>query len=368
MQANSDPISNLATATSDLDYASKLQGIMKKDELMDGEFVFAVRSTRIYCNPSCPSRRPSKSLIEFYSTPADAERQGYRPCMRCKPRDVQNSRQSQLVKEVCDYVDKNLRNRLTLQTIGTEFKISPFHLHRTFKRVTGMTLHDYIQARKLAVLKLELQRGEPVTRAAYRAGFSSRSRLYNKIQDKLGMQPGDYRRGGDGLKISYTIINSPFGRILIAATPHGVCSVCLGESDQYVETSLINEFPSAEIKRDDNKLSDVANAFYEYFDKRRFIRTIKLDVRATPFQRRVWNQLRSVPAGSTRSYDEIAKLLGSPHASRAVANACASNPTTLLIPCHRVIRKSGQLGGYRWGLERKQALLRYEHATKQNSV
>jgi AraC family transcriptional regulator of adaptative response/methylated-DNA-[protein]-cysteine methyltransferase len=179
------------------------------------------------------------------------------------------------------------------------------------------------------------------------------------------MQPGAYRRGGKGLKISYTIIDSPFGRILIAATPHGVCSVCLGESDEYVETSLFNEFPSAEIKRDDNALRDVATAFNEYFHERRFVRTIKLDVRATPFQRRVWNQLQSIPAGSTRSYDEIAKALGSPNAVRAVANACASNPATLLIPCHRVIRKTGQLGGYRWGLERKRELLRHERAPAQ---
>jgi AraC family transcriptional regulator of adaptative response/methylated-DNA-[protein]-cysteine methyltransferase len=227
-------------------------------------------------------------------------------------------------------------------------------------------LHDYIQARKLAVLKLELQRGEPVTRAAYHAGFSSQSRLYNRIQDKLGMQPGAYRRGGKGLTISYTIIDSRFGRILIATTPHGVCSVCLGETDKYVETSLINEFPSAEIKRDDNALSEVATAFNEYFHERRFVRTIKLDVRATPFQRRVWNQLQSIPAGSTRSYDEIARALGSPNSVRAVANACASNPATLLIPCHRVIRKTGQLGGYRWGLERKRELLRHERASTQS--
>jgi AraC family transcriptional regulator of adaptative response/methylated-DNA-[protein]-cysteine methyltransferase len=363
MQISPDQITSLTITPQLLDYASKLQGVMEKDELMDGQFVFAVRSTHIYCNPSCPSRRPKKSLIEFYDTPTDAEQQGYRPCRRCKPHETSTSLHSQLVKEVCDYIDKNLRNRLTLGTIGARFKISPFHLHRTFKRVTGMTLHDYVQARKLAVLKLELQRGQPVTQAAYHAGFSSRSRLYNKIQDKLGMQPGAYRRGGKGLKISYTIIDSPVGRILIAATPHGVCSVCLGESDAYVETSLINEFPSAKIQRDDNALTDLVAAFNEYFRERKFVRTIQLDVRATPFQMRVWNQLQSIPSGSTRSYEQIAKALGSPNAVRAVAHACATNPATLLIPCHRVIRKSGQLGGYRWGLERKRALLRHERTT-----
>ena len=358
-------ISDLDAAPNVVDYASRLQGVMERDEFLDGVFVFAVRSTRIYCNPSCPSRRPSKNMIEFYDSPNDAEQHGFRPCKRCRPREHQTPRRSDLAKNVCDYVDANLGKSLTLRTIGAQFEISPFHLHRIFKRVTGMTLHDYIQARRLAVLKRELQRGEPVTRAAYHAGFSSRSRLYNRIQDKLGMQPGTYRRGGKGVAISYTIIDSPFGRLLIAATREGICSVSLGESDAFVETALVNEYPAASIQRDDDALKDLASQFSEYFRNQRFGRVLPLDLHGTPFQIKVWERLQSIPPGTTRSYQQIANDLGSPKAVRAVARACASNPTILLIPCHRVVRKNGELGGYRWGLERKRALLMHERTNSQ---
>lgn len=358
-------VPDLAAAPSVADYASKLQGVMERDELLDGVFVFAVRSTRIYCNPSCPSRRPSKNLIEFYDSPSDAEQHGFRPCKRCRPLEIRTPRRAEFAKKVCDYVDANLTKSLTLRTIGSHFQISSFHLHRIFKRVTGMTLHDYIQARRLAVLKRELQRGEPVTRAAYHAGFSSRSRLYNRIQDKLGMQPGTYRRGGKGTALLYTIIDSPFGRLLIAATREGICSVCLGESDAFVETALVNEYPAASIQRDDDALRDLASQFSEYVRNRKFGRVLPLDLHGTPFQMKVWEHLQSIPPGSSRSYEQIANDLGSPNAVRAVARACASNPAILLVPCHRVVRKNGELGGYRWGLERKRALLRHERTNIQ---
>lgn len=361
----SSQVSSVVAAPNVLDYAGKLQGVMARDESLDGLFVFAVRSTGIYCNPSCPSRRPNTNLIEFYDTPIDAEDHGFRPCKRCKPQENQTPRHAELAKKVCDYVDANLSKSLSVRTIGSQFAISPFHLHRIFKRVTGMTPHDYIEARRLTVLKGELQRGESVTRAAYHAGFSSRSRLYNRIQDKLGMQPGIYRRGGQGIAISYTIIDSPFGRLLIAATRKGVCSVCLGESDAFVETALVNEYPAASIQRDDYALRDLASQFSEYFRNRRFGRALPLDLHGTPFQIRVWEQLQSIPPGSTRSYEQVANDLGSPNAARAVARACASNPAILLIPCHRVVRKNGELAGYRWGLDRKRALLRHERTNTQ---
>lgn len=361
----SSQISSVVATPNVLDYGGKLQGVLARNELLDGVFVFAVRSTGIYCNPSCPSRRPSTNLIEFYNTPTDAEQHGFRACKRCKPQENQVPRHSELARNVCDYVDANIKKRLTLRMIGSQFGISPFHLHRIFKRVTGMTLHDYVEARRLAVLKRELQRGESVTKAAYHAGFSSRSRLYNRIQDKLGMQPGTYRRGGKNSAISYTIIKSFVGRLLIAATREGICSVCLGESDAFVETALANEYPAASIQRDDDALRDVASQFSEYFRNRRFERTLPLDLHGTPFQMKVWKQLQSIPAGSTRSYEQVANDLGSPKAVRAVARACASNPATLLIPCHRVVRKNGELGGYRWGLERKRAILRHERTIAQ---
>jgi len=361
-----DQVPSLVTATRTLGYDDKLRGVMDRNELLDGAFVFAVRSTKIYCNPSCPSRRPSSSkLIEFYETPTDAEEHGFRPCKRCRPGKNQTPRTSNLVKQICEYVDENLRTSLSLRLIGSRFGISQYHLHRIFKRVTGMTLHDYVEARRLAVLKTELQRGEPVTTAAYHAGFSSRSRLYNQIQAKLGMQPGSYRRGGKGIDISYTIIDSPFGRLLIAATREGVCSVSLGESDAFVETALVNEYPAATIKRDDEALRELASQFREYFRDGGLRLKLPLGLHGTPFQMEVWNQLQSIPPGSTRSYKQIASDMGSPNAVRAVARACASNPAPLLIPCHRVIRKNGEMGGYRWGIDRKRALLKHEMARAQ---
>lgn len=358
-------VSSRVVEVSVLDDADKLHAVMARDELLDGVFVFAVRSTGIYCNPSCPSRRPNATLIQFYDTATEAEQKGFRPCMRCKPKENTTPRHSDLVKNVCAYVDANLKERLTLRMIGSQLGISPFHLHRTFKRVTGMTLRDYVEARRLAVLKSKLLRGESVTQAAYHAGFSSRSRLYNRIQNKLGMQPGTYRRGGKGTGISYTIIDSPFGRLLLAATRDGVCSVSLGESDAFVETALVREYPEASIRRDDNALRELASEFSEYFRNRRFDHTLPLDLHGTRFQMRVWSQIQRIPSGSTRSYEQVANDLGSPKAVRAVARACASNPAILLIPCHRVVRKSGELGGYRWGLDRKRALLRHEHTISQ---
>ena len=334
--------------------------------MLDGAFVFAVRSTRIYCNPSCPSRRPGSTMIEFYDTPTEAEKHGFRPCKRCKPEENQTPRSSKLVKEACEYVDENLRKSLTLRTVGSHLGVGQYHLHRLFKRVTGMTLHDYVEARRLAVLKAELLHGQPVTKAAYRAGFSSRSRLYNRVQAKIGMHPGSYRRGGEDVDIKYTIIESPFGRLLVAATREGVCSVSLGESDSFVETALANEYPAATIQRDDDALSELASQFKSYLRDGRFGGKVPLGLRGTQFQMEVWRQLQSIPPGSTQSYEEIASDLGSPNAVRAVARACASNPAVLLIPCHRVIRKNGELGGYRWGIERKRALLRHELTKSQS--
>ena len=356
----SHQVPSLVTTTATLASDDKLRAVMDRNELLDGQFVFAVRSTRIYCNPSCPSRRPCGSLIEFYDTPTDAERHGFRPCKRCKPDENQTPRYSKLVKEACEYVNENLRKSLTLRSVGAHVGVGQYHLHRLFKRVTGMTLHDYVDARRLAVLKAELQSGEPVNKAAYRAGFSSSSRLYNRIQAKIGMHPGSYRRGGEDVEIKYTIIETPFGRLLIAATREGVCSVSLGESDAFVETALANEYPAAVVQRDDDSLRELASQFESYVRDGRFGLKVPLGLHGTPFQMEVWKRIQSIPPGSTRSYEQIATDLGSPNAVRAVARACASNPAILLIPCHRVIRKNGELGGYRWGIERKRALLRHE--------
>jgi len=358
-----EQVAGLITVTKMLSHNDKLHAVIARNELLDGMFVFAVRSTRVYCNPSCPSRRPKINLIEFFDTPMDAERHGFRACKRCKPDENHPPRKSILVKEVCDYVNANIRSRLTLEKIASQYKVSHFYLHKLFKTITGMTLRDYVEARRLAVLKTALQHGEPVTKAAYYAGFSSRSRLYNQIQGKLGMQPGSYRRGGEGVTISYTIIESPFGHLLIAATREGVCSVSLGESDSFVGTALINEYPTASIRRDDEALQDLAAQFKAYLMDARFGLKVPLGLHGTPFQTEVWKQIQSIPPGSTKSYEQIANEMGRPNAVRAVARACASNPTALVVPCHRVKRKTSELGGYRWGIERKKALLRHELTT-----
>ena len=336
----------------------KWDAVVARDGRHDGRFVFAVRSTGIYCKPSCPAKHARREHIVFLSNPDEAERSGFRPCKRCRPREVQSSR-TKLVDNICKFIDANLDRKLTLSRIGSHVAVSPYYLQRTFKQILGISPRQYVEARRLARMKQSLRRGQTVNDALYNAGFSSRSRIYKKTPS-LGMAPGALRRGGEGLLIEYTIINSPLGRLLVGATARGVCAVCLGASDEAVEASLSQDYFAADIQRNDQALKKWAAKFMEYFTSRPFNLNLPVDVQATAFQWRVWKEIQSIPYGQTSTYSKIASAIGKPKAVRAVARACATNPVSLVVPCHRVVGSDGELHGYRWGLRRKQALLIHE--------
>src|SRR5713101_3062413 len=338
----------------------KWKAVLSRNDSFDGVFVFAVGSTGIYCRPSCPARRPSKEHVPFFPGSIEAEESGFRPCQRCQPREAGPSPKARLVDDVCKYIEANLQGKLTLATLSHQVGISPYYFQRTFKRVLGVSPRQYVEARRLARMKRFLRNGETVNNSLYNAGFSSRSRVYENVPGGFGVNPGEFRRGGEGLRIRYSIIDSPLGRLLVAATEKGVCGVCIGDSDAFVERSLAEDYPSAILYRSDEELKESTGAFMKYFDGEHFALNVPLDVKATAFQSRVWKIIQSIPFGKTTTYGKIAKELGEPEASRAVARACATNPVALVIPCHRVIGKDGSLCGYRWGKKRKQTLLKLE--------
>jgi len=336
------------------------KAVLARDATKDGTFVFGARSTGIYCKPSCPARHPRVEQVVFFSGPDEAERSGFRACQRCRPRELTDLARTELIHRVCRYIDHNLDEKLTLASLSTEEGLSPFHFQRLFKKSLGISPRQYIEARRLERVKRSLTRGETVTDAIYGAGFSSRGRLYEKSQQQLGINPGAFRRGGEGLSVQYTIVESPIGRLLLGATGNGICAVCIGASDEAVEASLREGYYAADLYRNDQQMKQWAEEFSKYFDGEEFPRNLPIDVRATVFQWKVWNQIRTIPYGQTSTYSQIAAAVGSPRAVRAVANACANNHVALLIPCHRVIGKAGDLRGYRWGTRRKRALLALE--------
>ncbi|MBI3962730.1 MAG: methylated-DNA--[protein]-cysteine S-methyltransferase, partial [Deinococcus sp.] len=272
----------------------------------------------------------------------------------------------ELVQQACRYI-ANLEGPLTLGALSTRLGISPYHLHRTFKRIMGITPRQYAEACRLGRLKAQLKGGAAVTTALYDAGYGSSSRLYERAPEQLGMTPAAYRRGGQGMRISYTIVDCPLGRLLVAATARGICAVSLGDSDRALEAALGSEYPAAEIQQDRTGLSQWVSTLLNHLSGKQPHLDLPLDVQATAFQWQVWKKLRAIPYGSTCSYGEIAQALGQPTAARAVARACATNPVALVIPCQRAVREDGSLGGYRWGLERKQALLTQERTTPPES-
>jgi AraC family transcriptional regulator, regulatory protein of adaptative response / methylated-DNA-[protein]-cysteine methyltransferase len=339
---------------------SRWQAVLARDANQDGLFVFAVSSTGVYCRPSCPSRRPRRENVTFFSEPDQAERAGYRACLRCRPRATGANHRMELVKAVCRYIEQHLDEPVTLGRLGKEFQQSPFHLQRIFKSVLGISPRAYADSCRVTQLKRNLQAGHNVTRAMYEAGYSSSSRLYERTASQLGMTPDRYRRGAIAAPIRYTCTDSPLGRMLIAATDKGICAIQFANSDRELEQGLRHEFPFANRRRDDAYLQDWTQDLLSQIEGENLKSSLPLDIRATAFQRRVWSYLQSIPRGATRSYGQVAKAIGEPAATRAVARACATNPVAVAIPCHRVVRESGQLGGYRWGVEKKQLLLELE--------
>jgi len=339
------------------------QAVERRDASRDGAFVYAVTSTGIFCRPSCASRRPRRENVRFFKQPQEAERAGFRACLRCRPKDAAGDPRLMQVRAICRYIEAHLEEPVTLARLAREFRLSPFHLQRTFKSVLGITPRQYADAMRMEWFKRGLQQGRAVTTALYDAGYSSSSRLYERTASQLGMTPDKYRRGAIAVPIRYSTTATPLGRLLIAATDKGICHIRLGDSVEELEQGLKREYPFAQRKRDEEKLRPWMEALVRYLEGERMEPRLPLDIQATAFQRRVWEHLQTIPRGYTESYQDVARALGEPKAMRAVGHACATNPVALVIPCHRVVRTDGGLGGYRWGLERKQALLEMEKAS-----
>lgn len=350
-----------ALADDTLSDNARWSSVVARDRARDGEFVFAVSTTGVYCRPSCPARRPRRESVSFYKRPEQAEQAGFRACLRCLPRSLAGNPQTDLAKEVCRFIEQHLDEPITLERLGKIFRQSPFHLQRRFKAALGITPREYADSCRMRLLKRNLQAGDNVTRAMYDAGYGSSSRLYEKTSSQLGMTPDKYRRGAIAASIRYACSDSPLGRMLIAATDRGICAIQFGRSDSELLEGLKREFPFATRKPDSGGLQAWVEAMLAKMTGKELNAALPLDIRATAFQRRVWTYLQSIPFGATKSYSEVAKAIGRPTACRAVARACATNPVAVAIPCHRVVREDGGISGYRWGMERKRRLLKMEH-------
>jgi len=339
---------------------ARWNALSARDSSQDGRFVFAVSSTGVYCRPSCPARRPRRENVRFFLRPEQAEHAGYRACLRCRPQSAGDHAQPDSVKAICRFIEQHLDEPVTLERLGKEFRQSPFHLQRRFKAVLGITPREYADSCRLRTLKRSLQAGDSVTRAMYDAGYGSSSRLYERTASQLGMTPDKYRRGAVAAVIHYLCGDSPLGRMLIAATDRGICAIQFARTDGELLEGLKREFPFAARKPDEGKLLSWSKTLLRQLHGKKLDDSLPLDIRATAFQRRVWTYLQTIPFGATQSYSQVAKGIGQPRATRAVARACATNPVAVAIPCHRVVREDGSMGGYRWGMERKKALLEME--------
>ena len=345
------------TQTQSIAEAECWRAVLERDAHYDGRFVFGVRTTGVYCRPSCPARRPRRENVTFYAQAAEARVAGLRPCKRCQP-DEDLPGRARLVEQACRLIEA-ADEPPTLEALGRALAVSPAHLQRVFKAALGLSPRQYTAGLRAERLKGELRAGSAVTSALYEAGYQSAGRLYAEAPARLGMRPSAYRSGGKDMHIEYSLSDSPLGRLLVARTGQGVSAVYLGDSDAALEEMLRREYPAAELARVERPGGETA-AVLAYLEGDTARPDLPLDLRATAFQLRVWEELRRIPRGETRTYTQVAAAIGRPSAVRAVANACAANPAALVTPCHRVIRGDGGLGGYRWGMERKQKLLAME--------
>lgn len=338
--------------------ADRWRAVCERDRRADGKFVYAVVTTKIYCRPSCSSRRPRRENVQFFKEVGSAGAAGFRACLRCTPSGPsQQQRQAALIASVCRRIDRSLETP-SLEELADEVGLSPFYLHRLFKRLTGMTPRGYAAARKADRVKCELSAGQDVTQAIYAAGYGSSSRFYESARGRLGMSPKSYRSGGQSERIRFVIRQCSLGYILVAATERGICDIRLGGEPQLLAKELGDRFSKAELEDGGPSLETTVQAVVAHIEKPQDTAAdLPLDIRGTAFQQRVWEALKQVPTGSTATYAEIAEQIGQPSATRAVAQACGANKIAVLIPCHRVIRSNGGDGGYRWGVERKRRLL-----------
>jgi len=348
------------TAFANVEADPRWAAVVSKDATADGTFYYAVKTTGVYCRPSCGARLPRPENIAFHATRADAEKAGYRPCKRCKPDQPALAEQhATTITAICRWIE-DADEVPSLDTLADQAGMSPYHFHRVFKAVTGVTPKAYATAHRAQRVRDKLSRGTRVTDAIFDAGYNSNARFYEQSNALLGMTPSDWRRGGTNAEIRFAIGECSLGDILVASSAKGVCAILLGDDPDRLARDLQDQFPNAQLIGDDAQFAKLVARVVGFVEAPQQGLDLPLDVRGTAFQQRVWEALRKIPAGSTASYSEIAERIGAPKAVRAVAQACASNKIAVAIPCHRVVRNDGALSGYRWGVERKRALLERE--------
>jgi AraC family transcriptional regulator of adaptative response/methylated-DNA-[protein]-cysteine methyltransferase len=338
------------------------QAVLKRDHRYDGISFYGVMSTFIYCRFQCPSKKPLLENARFFFSRKGAERAGFRPCKRCRPEKAVEPKIDQTVSKVlkvchyletCDYIP-------TLDELSRQVNLSPFHLQREFKKILGVTPRNYADALRQLRFKRALKSGDDIALASYGAGYGSSSRLYERSSRFLGMTPKTYQQQGRGQQICYSVLKCPLGLLLLAATEKGICAVRIGRSRQHLVDELSTEFKNARIIESSLELAEWSQLLINYLAGRTPWPKLPFDVKATAFQRKVWDHLRTIPEGQTMQYGELASAIGQPKAARAVARACATNPVAVIVPCHRVVPKTGGVGGYRWGADRKEKLLALE--------
>jgi AraC family transcriptional regulator of adaptative response/methylated-DNA-[protein]-cysteine methyltransferase len=336
------------------------RAVIKKDTRADGQFWFAVKTTGVFCRPSCPSRPAKRENVVFYPTIKKAEQAGFRACQRCDPKGMGlAARHAAAVASACRLIEQ-AGELPSLDQIASAVKMSPGHLHRLFKAATGLTPKDYAGANRARRVKKALPRRKTVTEAIYEAGFNSSGRFYAGSAKMLGMKPSEYRKGGTGKTIRFAIGACSLGSILVAATPKGICAIFLGDEPEVLIRNLQAQFPKADLVGGDGGFKKWIARVVGFVDSPRVGLDLPLDIRGTAFQQRVWKGLQQIPVGQTVSYSELAKKIGLPKSVRAVAQACGANILAVAIPCHRVIRTNGDISGYRWGAARKKKLLASE--------
>lgn len=344
------------SATLSLD-DTRWAAVVARNAAFDGQFVTAVETTGIYCRPSCPAKRPNRANVHFYDTAEEAERAGFRPCKRCKPTEPSLVQQhAAKVRKACRLIEA-AEEELKLNELAASVGLSPYHFHRIFKAVLGVTPKAYATAHRHQRVRAGLGKSATVTEAIYGAGFNSNGRFYAISSEVLGMTPTEFRSGGTSSMIKFAIGECSLGLVLVAASDKGVCAILFGDDSQSLARDLAKQFPRAQLVGGDKSFEQLASEVIGFVEDPRIGFDLPLDIRGTAFQHRVWQALRRIPPGSTASYADIAKAIGAPKSVRAVARACGSNRIAVAIPCHRVIGSDGSLTGYAGGIERKRALL-----------